>query len=1293
MSIGRVLRAASGARGRVPSPAAGRSRRRAGPYQDTGTLQSFALRLEYMVGQITPEEFGWQDANYDRDSALGRELLFLIADNQWVRATSEAIDITRSDAVDTTIKIDIDLDRITHEAFRGRAEQLWLPVLVLPPLHQRLPEPDPFSTLTVADASGSPLVTLPSTDVRHRVAAALTEIILNVQAWLPDAVDRGFGATRDHRLLLSAAIYRLLRNEHVPTDVLERNVPPRQAADGHLPRIGRVRRELGDLLEHYSGLLTRPASQNGDSAARDEAFARRLTERAIMVLRAFAESAIVVVLADRRHTPTVLTVTVPGRGLHQAPARSAELAGPVTTSARRWTGPGLRRWLHPANWILPRASLQIDLLLPSADADRLVQVNLPEGVSPDPSRPLNSRAELEIRTGQPRPIRQLSELVAQLAQVSPDWPIPLSQSLADLAGAKAAAVRESLRDHRVGAAPGMPGITRKESTARTRDFRQRLDKLDAVLGDISAGGLTPAARRELGGAWGSHDSQGPGAWLEIPMQRRTATDTISPDIVVARSRMIEDASQRAAPTEARMQVHIAVTDSEYFSTSQFSGWMSVLLMTVVLAFFAAGRALAQDGTQVSAEVLAFVLTLFSAIQVGGIERPDRSTVRGMLAPAGNPLIIASILPTVILAVALAFSRTAVWAITWTGICICAQLLLLRLWFLMRRRALVRGRQQTADHQQPSGLTLYTDPPDYAHTDVLRSSWWRNTTADALMVGRQAYGYVVWQHRTPQTLRSLLQGGRPVTPANAQASWMPDWLRNRGALLRERLQATKQAANGSSGTFPDDDSAYDVSAAGTSPLEQPANVLALQRSSTGGQSLTFAVFRDEPKADWQPAEVVKVGLDPGRLAPVEEISGVLGVYIGLGRGQGLLPISAHPVTVILQAAARRRLTVLEVQLPLPAPTAAYTDLQWARVQLGLQDGDIKRLAPLLSDIQNLAVPANGQPHTGHHHSAADGKPPPALVIGVQTVAGGIPRILNPRPTAANPGPAAEQSETVTGSARLVLASDLDVVASSGVDRHESDSAKTWRVMAICADWHVGVESEILSHLDPELCLASLTAATLHGKAVLLLLAHWPGKHNHQASAAAGQDTIRPAGLTGHGPVYLDKWQSRLDLGAAERYPLLRVHMRTPDRSGATLEVLESLREALREMAPESLGERDWNVWYARVAVAHGNTAQIQLTVRLAMDPTMTPAVGEPITRWGSPEFSKIERQALAAAARKLTVTKASAGTSDPGFYAPEDTVISVGLVSTVELDRPQAPSPGASPQTAHRWGSTRSPTTS
>jgi hypothetical protein len=148
------------------------------------------------------------------------------------------------------------------------------------------------------------------------------------------------------------------------------------------------------------------------------------------------------------------------------------------------------------------------------------------------------------------------------------------------------------------------------------------------------------------------------------------------------------------------------------------------------------------------------------------------------------------------------------------------------------------------------------------------------------------------------------------------------------------------------------------------------------------------------------------------------------------------------------------------------------------------------------------------------------------------------------------------------------------------------------------------------------------------------------------------------------VYLDKWQSRQDLGLAEQDPLLRVHMRTPDRPGATLEVLESLRETLSEMAPESLGERDWKVWYARVVVAHGNLAQIQLTVGLALDPAMTPPAGKPVTQWGLAEFSRIERQALALAARKLVTAKRATGSSDLAWMRPR-TVISVGLVNMLD----------------------------
>ena len=1232
--------------------AAGTGPDTAGSADQDGAGQPAVVRtLNYLIGQITPEEFRWQDANFDRDSALGRELLFLIANNDWARASSEIIDIARSDTVGTTIKIDVDLSRIEHEAFRDRTGQIWLPVVVLPPLRSRYLEPDPFATFTVTDASGALLATLPNADVRHRIAAALAEIIVNIAvARLPDLGQTGISASRDQRLLLAAAIYRLLRSENVPKVMA--GPAAQQALGGPAQRIGTARRALTDLLGSYEGLL---GPVPAGPATERRVFARVLTERAVQVLDAFTTSAVVVVAADRARTPTVLTVTLPSRRLREQQSWPA-------SGRRRPTG--LLRWLRPStlNRILPRARLEIDLLLPSADADRQVHVNLPDGVSFDPWQTPDQRAELDIRAGPPPPVTQLRYLMDQLAAAPREWPAELYRALSDLTGAKATATRETLRDHRV-----VPGRLREPADLRpqppTRVVGARLDRLCHILSGISAGRPIADAREDLAQAWERHED-----WLDTPMQRRTSTDTVSPDAVVARAQMIEGVSQRGAPYQATIRVQVAVTDSEYFSVARFAGSMSLLLMSVVFAFFLIGRVSGITSDQVSAEVLAFVLTLFSAVQAGRMERPDRSTLRGLLAQASNLLIGILIVPTVVLAVALAFSRGFAWVASWALGCIAFQLFLQ---LLLRQRQRLDADQQG---QTPKalrtqvGIVLRTDPPDYSHAEVLQSTWWRTTTADALMVGRPAHGYVVWQHGA--TLRSLLHGSRPAddpaSPARSAASRLERWWPRR-APGQQGLPGPPLG----DGPGPAD---------GEQPvslLEQPANVLALQRSGTIAQSVTFAVFRDQPKGDWEAAieEVHQVDLEASRLAPASDDSAVVGVYLGLPRGTGLLTLADHPLTAVLRAAAseRSRLGVLEIQLPVPAPSVAYTGLQWTRVQIGLRDGDYARLASFLSDMQALAV----------------GPASPGLVIGVQTVSEGIPRILNPPPAAANPGPAADQAET--GPARLVLASDLDVVAGSGLHRTENASEPTWRLLAICSDWRSAGEIEVLDALDRGLELAGLTTAILHGKLVVLLLGHRPG-------GRGGHDKplLAPAGSDGQVVVYLDKWQSRQQLGEGRRQPLLRVRMRTPDRAGATLEVIDSLRETLQEMAPGSLTDRDWKVWYTRTEVTADHTAVIQLTVRLAVNPATTPP-GHPIERWGPAEMSRIERRALALAAVKMAAS-GTGSVADLGLDAPEGTVISVSLITTPDLGaarggpgrqaagerggaRPQEPAAAAAPEGA------------
>lgn len=1246
-----------------------------GSADSSGASQVLARKLNYLIGQITPEEFRRQDANYDRDSALGRELLFLIANNEWARATSEIIDIARSGTVDTTIKIDVDLTRIAHEAFRDRTGQLWLPVLVLPPLQLRSLEPDPFATCTVTDARGAQLATLPNADVRHRVAAALAEIIVNIAvARLPDLGQLGVSASRDQRLLLAAAIYRLLRNENVPKAVMTEGTAAQQAPDGPAQRIGTAQRSLTVLLGSYAGLLepapgepaqataagqgngARPglSSEPDHAAPGRRVYARVLTERAIKVLDAFTKSAIVVVAADRARTPTVLTVTVPSR-----PLREQSLPR------------GLLHWLGPSilNRLLPRARLEIDLLLPSADADRQVQVNLPDGISFDPWQKQDRRAELDIRVGPPPPVNQLRYLMNQLAATPEEWPAELYRALSDLTCAKAAATRETLRDHRV-----VPAHLREPTDPRpqlpTKEVGNRLDRLREILSEISTDPPIADANEGVARAWERHED-----WLGAPMQRRTLTDTVSPDAVVARARMIEDVSQRGAPYRATIDVQVAVTDSEYFSVAQFSGWMSVVLMSVVFAFFVIASLSGIASQEVSAEVLALVLTLFAAVQVGRMERPDRSTLRGRLAQASNPLIGFLILPTVVLAVALAFSRGLLWGTGWAAGCIAFQILLLFLLWL-RERLLRQLQRPDADRQdrtpkwlrtQPS-ILLRTDPPDYSHAEVLHSNWWRTTTADALLVGRPAYGYVVWQHGA--TLRSFLHSGRPAhdpaPPALPAGMWSERW----GRLRRTAGQLTPpadmpQGDPGDPAMGPD----AGVPGAGGPPsgdgqngadggppaslLDQPANVLALQRSGTIAQSATFAVFRDQPKGDWMDGaeEVRRVDLDAAQLAPASDVSGVVGVFLGLPKGAGLLKLADHPVTAVLRAAAsdRNRLSAVEIQLPVPAPAVAYTGLQWTRVQVGLRDGDYARLASFLHDIQALAA----------------GPGTPGLVVGVQTVSEGIPRILHAPPAAANPGPGAEQAET--GPARLVLASDLDVVAGSGLHRTENASEQTWRLLAICSDWRSAEEIEILDSLDPDLELAGLTTAILHGKLVILLLGHRPG-----GRGGHDQALLAPPGSDGRVIAYLDKWQSREELGEGDKQPLLRVRMRTPDRAGATLEVIESLRETLREMAPDWLTDKSWKVWYTRTVVTAGRAAVIQLTVRLAVNPATTPP-DHPIERWGPAEMSRIERRALALAASKMA-DRGTGSVADLGLDAPEDTVISVSLITTPDL-RPSVSDPG------------------
>lgn len=1178
-----------------------------GDAKEIRQIRKSAWRVWRFVLSITTEDFLWQESHYDHDSRHGRELLFLIANDEWIRGTSEVTEVNRSDAIDTTIKIDIDLDQITHEAFNDRWGRFWLPIIVLPPeipdagsqsSVQYRQEPDPFATVT--DASGTLLAMLPNADVRHRISAAMAEIIVNmaVARWIGPE-DRRPTATRDQRLVLSAAIYRLLCSGTAgpprtssTADTAAPGLEPR--ASWRLSRLDNAKAELGKLFRPYMGLseeepegtVRATADSNAGSDGptptqasglswRSDQSTIELTRRAIAVLEAFARSAIVVVPIDRESTPTVLTVRVPTREM---------------SNRRGW------KLTRPWTWSLrPLGHLQIGVLLPSADADRQVEVNLPTGVVLKEGD--KEHSSLAIQTESPQPLKHLAVLIDQILDpCNRKQQAPVQQCLADLARAKAVSAREALRNYHAYTNGTQSGDASSTQDA-TAQAGAELTHLQAELDKLSAGQLGEPSRLENLQKWWTTFSL-----LTGELCRCTSAYRLNPRTAVARADMVEDITQRANVTAAEFDIHFEVADAAYFSIARFSGWMSALLMAVVLASFPVAQLLGYS-KQPSPEVLAIVLTLVSAIQAGRMERPDRSTLYGKLSAVGNWLIAASIMPAVILAIILAFSPNH--AVYWALGCIGLQLIFqLAMWLS------VRGSSHGARPREFSTRKL-----DYHHSDALRADWWRGTTSDALLIGRKAYAYVVWEESTLVHLleQARLANSSPTCDSPSSAA------QQSGGVDSSRevpgADADSEASLGNPGT-----------GRGSRKCSGPlANVLALLRSGSAKQNATFVVFREDPIADWVDPEQCRVlDLDPDRLAPLEQAVCTVDVFIGVPLRRGLLTLTSHPLAAILGAADNHHLIVQEIQLPVAPPLVVSAECQWTRVRVGLRDSDMGRISVFLNDIYTATI-------------AGRNKRSQPLVIGVQVGPSFDPRII--------------VGSAIAGTGRrLVLASDIDVV---GLTENKNDDR--WRLLAICGDARSGIESDIIQRLGkerPRLQLAGLTYGLLYGTAVLLLLGHEPdgyGAPDSQLQADLGGDQALAKVR-----VLMNEWRSRAQLGDVEQQPLLRVYFRAQDRPGALLDVLRSLGKTLQEDLP-SLPRTKWHVWHARIRV-NGRSAETRLTIRVDAD-------ARSLDQWTPITCSDIERKIRTLAARDAAA--AAQVVNRPFGYesdAPEDPVISIGLIA-------------------------------
>jgi hypothetical protein len=235
--------------------------------------------------------------------------------------------------------------------------------------------------------------------------------------------------------------------------------------------------------------------------------------------------------------------------------------------------------------------------------------------------------------------------------------------------------------------------------------------------------------------------------------------------------------------------------------------------------------------------------------------------------------------------------------------------------------------------------------------------------------------------------------------------------------------------------------------------------------------------------------------------------------------------------------------------------------------------------------------------------------------------------------------------------------MDVV-NTPANGDEPADAQTWRVLGICADALSGIENDIVQRLGeecPDLELAGLTYALLHGTAVLLLLGHESNGH-HPGLGADLEKRLRDGGRAlVKLRVLTNGWLSRQQLGRAADQPLLHVHFRAQDRPGALLDVLDSLGKALKDEPQLSLGPDEWQVWHAQTQIAAGH-AVARLTVRLSADHGKID--------WLSGTSEEIERKVRTLARRKAAAAAVSVDGAFGGeLDTPEDPVISISPIKT------------------------------
>jgi hypothetical protein len=1042
------------------------------------------------------------------------------------------------------------------------------------------------SDVTVSGVHGD-LPVVRQSQVMRQLSAALAEIFVNVAEHGTDAVSAS--RRRERRLLLAEALHDVLRHPG-----LAAGTPSRAAVDDGQ---GSGRHDLVKLLKLLSDQLTDPPDDVVSERSRRPLVEHKSLDveqaviRAVSVVAALRGADVIVVEIPRAPAQQVLTVHLPSRRL----------------------GRNHLSWMQ----LYPQARLELEVLLPSGSADRQLEIQLPPGMSclerparsPSPGPgggpaseepPVPRRAgarepqlDVVVEIDPPRVMQQFRTVMSELSRALDDRHLHEGAdgalaALAQVALSRLDAMGDLLRTHDAVDGPG---------AARIHRHLNRLRAGLAVM--VAAGGEQAPPDRLRKAANRTRSAWDDGSWLPHALRRRAPTQAPNRRQLFARLDGVDDPDYRGATRLCYATLDVAVTEHLLGSVALFASSMGLMLITTAFVLFTLLPEVPGKGG-FDAQVLAGALTLFAAVLAARVVHPDRSTLHGLLSSAGYFAIAASTLPTVLLAIALAFPWAQAHASIACLVCLLLQVCFVMFLFVARRRC------SRAVHRHGPRMVLQSEPVgDHRLLWPLHRSWWRALSAEALALGRPAYGYVVEQVLTLPAAESPATGDAAGSGSERPA--VADVTALIG--LRKLLQAPPAATD------------HHPADQGDGGL---ANLLALLRAATERQSMTFLVFRDQPEASWRAQHHASpVVLNPDRLVPHEPPMTYLMLHLGL-RADATDDDRVRPLLAMLRILARGKLTVDEVLLPSTPPACSAPDLRWATIRVPVGDSDLPSLAQALLTIARYRPRARDRD---------------LWILATLSRCRKVFWIRGQAPT---------RRATTRGTLRGLRARDLDVVGPLARSLGAQDPTErertldrtwqsepgpapvcTWQITTLTADAGAGIEYDILKRYTthrPDLCVVGMTSAVLHGVCVVFLLAYrracTAGERGAGGQADAAQDAAqddaqddvrsgdRPADalardLDGLGvAVHHDDPRTLTQLGRMDPLSsLITVETASADARGG---LVATLNELIDEFTPRS-GPTDGEdrrmrakprVWHMHMKMHEGRRSAVHIALRLS-----------------------------------------------------------------------------------------------